>query len=163
MEVDDVRQSLQVQLVHSLSRQLFTVSLHQNTHCCTWSVSIICHLLRTHIAGANHLIHHPQNRLPLLACRTVTPSHQRYPVHGTHNRQDAEDMEHEAAAAEERGSRRPDKEEEGDRSATACAEGLVASKSNHTKRNCTDTHIRSLGTLAARHDEDDLPQPRRHP
>lgn len=157
MEVDDVRQSLQVQLVHSLSRQLFTVSLHQNTHCCTWRVSIICHLLRTHIAGANHLIHHPQNRLPLLACRTVTPSHQQYPVHGTHNRQDAEDMEHEAAAAEERGSRRPDQEKEGDRSATACAEGLVAFKSIIQNGPALTPHIRSLGTLAARHDEDDFP------
>jgi hypothetical protein len=51
-------------------------------------------------------------------------------VHSTHNRQNAEDMEHEAATTEERSGVRTGKEEEGHRCATARAERLVTYRSN---------------------------------
>ena len=67
----------------------------------------------------------PSTALPTTPAR-VPPSHTLVrvtPVPSTHNRQHVEDMEHEAAATEERGSLGPVQEEEGDSSATACPEG----------------------------------------
>jgi hypothetical protein len=57
-----------------------------------------------------------------LACHQVTPQDRQSLVLSTHNRQNAENMEHEAATTEERGGVRADQEEKGDGGATACPE-----------------------------------------